>query len=165
MAEPFLSEIRIMSFGFAPKGWALCDGQLLPINQNQPLFALLGTTYGGDGRVNFALPNLQARTPIHMGSAHTLGERGGEQAHTLSISEIPTHLHTAMGSPTNGNTPVGAGGVLAGALNVYGPPTALTPLGPTSISMTGGSQAHQNMQPFLVLNFSIALQGIFPSQN
>src|ERR1043165_7852521 len=93
MAEPFLSEIRIMSFGFAPKGWALCDGQLLPINQNQALFSLLGTTYGGDGRVNFALPNLQGRTPIHMGSGHTLGERGGEQAHTLSISELPQHTH------------------------------------------------------------------------
>src|SRR5437763_10926157 len=93
MAEPFLSEIRIMSFGFAPQGWALCDGQLLPINQNQPLFALLGTTYGGDGRVNFALPDLRSRTPIHMASGHTLGERGGEQSHTLSISELPTHVH------------------------------------------------------------------------
>src|SRR3989454_9849748 len=94
MAEPFLSEIRIMSFGFAPKGWALCNGQLLPINQNQALFSLLGTTYGGDGRVNFGLPNLQSRAPIHMGQGHTLGERGVEQAHTLSISELPTHVHT-----------------------------------------------------------------------
>src|SRR5712671_3741477 len=97
MAEPFLSEIRIFSFNFAPKGWALCDGQLLPINQNQALFSLLGTTYGGDGRVNFGLPNLQGRAPIHMGQGHTLGERGGEQAHTLSISEIPTHAHVASG--------------------------------------------------------------------
>src|SRR5215470_5556666 len=94
MSEPFLSEIKIMSFGFPPKGWALCDGQLLPINQNQALFSLLGTTYGGDGRVNFGLPNLQGRVPIHMGNGHTLGERGGEQAHTLSISEIPTHIHS-----------------------------------------------------------------------
>src|SRR5690349_17967466 len=94
MAEPFLSEIRIMSFGFPPKGWALCDGQLLPINQNQALFSLLGTTYGGDGRVNFGLPNLQGRAPMHMGFGHTLGERGGEQGHTLSISEIPTHTHS-----------------------------------------------------------------------
>src|SRR5438034_7842025 len=93
MAEPFLSEIRIMSFGFAPKGWALCNGQLLPINQNQALFSLLGTTYGGDGRVNFALPNLQGNTPIHVGQGHTLGERGGEQAHTVSIAELPTHTH------------------------------------------------------------------------
>src|SRR5256885_1293418 len=109
MAEPFLSEIRMMSFGFAPKGWALCDGQLLPINQNQPLFSLLGTTYGGDGRVNFGLPNLQGRIPIHMGSGHTLGERGGEQAHTLSISELPTHTHTMQGSSTNGDQPVPTG--------------------------------------------------------
>src|SRR5215213_1111060 len=109
MAEPFLSEIRIMSFVFAPKGWALCNGQLLPINQNQALFSLLGTTFGGDGRVNFALPDLRARTPIHVGSGHTLGERGGEQAHTLSISELPTHFHFAnatsveatIGAPSN----------------------------------------------------------------
>ena len=98
MAEPFLAEIRIMSFGFPPKGWALCNGQLLPINQNQALFSLLGTTYGGDGRVNFALPDLQGRVPIHVGSGHTLGERGGEQAHTLSISELPTHTHAVGAS-------------------------------------------------------------------
>ena len=96
MAEPFLSEIRLMSFAFAPKGWALCNGQLLPINQNQALFSLLGTTFGGDGRVNFALPDLRGRTPIHVGSGHTLGERGGEQAHTLSIAELRTHTHVAM---------------------------------------------------------------------
>src|SRR3954464_11131478 len=100
MAEPFLSEIRIMSFGFPPKGWALCDGQLLPINQNQALFSLLGTTYGGYGRVNFGLPNLQGRVPIHMGSGHTLGERGGEQGHPLSIAELPTHTQPLLGSPT-----------------------------------------------------------------
>src|SRR5882672_3429646 len=111
MAEPFLSEIRMMSFVFPPKGWALCDGQLLPINQNQALFSLLGTTYGGDGRVNFGLPNLQGRIPIHMGSGHTLGERGGEQAHTLSISEIPTHVHTATASSTK--APTGIGGTPA----------------------------------------------------
>src|SRR3954453_5625869 len=103
MAEPFLSEIRLMSFGFPPKGWALCDGQLLPINQNQALFSLLGTTYGGDGRVNFGLPNLQGRTPIHMGQGHTLGERGGEQGHTLSISEIPTHTHTLNATSNDGD--------------------------------------------------------------
>ena len=165
MAEPFLSEIRIMSFGFAPKGWALCNGQLLPINQNQALFSLLGTTYGGDGRVNFALPNLQGRTPIHVGSGHTLGEQGGEQAHTLSISELPTHTHVGNASTSTGNTQFAANNVLAAALNLYTAPANLTSLSPTSITNVGGSQPHLNMQPFLVLNFSIALQGIFPSQN
>src|SRR5690349_22242998 len=104
MAEPFLSEIRIFSFGFPPKGWALCDGQLLPINQNQALFSLLGTTYGGDGRVNFALPNLQGRVPIHMGSGHTLGERAGEQGHTLSIGELPEHVHVANATSIDATT-------------------------------------------------------------
>jgi microcystin-dependent protein len=165
MAEPFLSEIRIMSFAFAPKGWALCDGQLLPINQNQALFSLLGTTYGGDGRVNFGLPDLKGRVPIHVGSGHTLGERGGEQAHTLSISELPTHAHQAEASASNGNTPIPANNVLAAANNLYGSATNLTTLSPTSIANAGGSQAHMNMQPYLVLTFCIALQGIFPSQN
>src|SRR5712692_6449122 len=104
MAEPFLSEIRIMSFVYAPRGWALCNGQLLPINQNQALFSLLGTTYGGDGQTNFALPDLQGRVPIHMGSGHTEGERGGEQAHTLSISEIPTHVHSMFGANNPADT-------------------------------------------------------------
>src|SRR5689334_21021472 len=104
MAEPFLSEIRIMSFDFAPKGWASCNGQLLPINQNQALFSLLGTTFGGDGRVNFALPDQRGRAPIHVGSGHTLGERGGEQAHTLTVAELPTHQHTAMAAQNNADT-------------------------------------------------------------
>jgi microcystin-dependent protein len=165
MAEPFLSEIRIMSFGFPPKGWALCDGQLLPINQNQGLFSLLGTTYGGDGRVNFGLPNLQGRAPIHMGSGHTLGEKGGEQAHTLSISELPTHVHQAQGSSTaTGGVATANGNFLGGGNNVYHAASNLTSLTPGSVTNVGGSQAHLNMQPFLVLNFSIALQGIFPSQ-
>lgn len=165
MAEPFLSEIRIMSFGFAPKGWALCNGQLLPINQNQALFSLLGTTFGGDGRVNFALPDLRDRIPIHVGSGHTLGERGGEQAHTLSIAELPTHTHVARGSSGNGDAPVPAGAYLAAANNLYTTAQNLTALGPSSLSNTGGSQAHLNMQPFLTLSFCIALQGIFPSAN
>ena len=167
MAEPFLSEIRIMSFGFPPKGWALCDGQLLPINQNQALFSLLGTTYGGDGRVNFGLPNLQGRTPIHMGSAHTLGERGGEQGHTLSVAEIPTHTHVLNGSNADSTTvSPDINTVLAKSTPQlgYGGPSALVSMSPQSIANVGGSQAHLNMQPFLVLNFSIALQGIFPSQ-
>lgn len=166
MAEPFLSEIRMMSFGFPPKGWALCDGQLLPINQNQALFSLLGTTYGGDGRVNFGLPDLQGRAPIHMGSGHTLGERGGEQGHTLSISEIPTHAHSLMGASETGSLIIAAGNLLATSPSqMYQAPDGnLTAMNPASITNVGGSQAHLNMQPFLVLNFSIALQGIFPSQ-
>lgn len=165
MAEPFLSEIRIMSFGFPPKGWALCNGQLLPINQNQGLFSLLGTTYGGDGRVNFGLPNLQGRVPIHMGSGHTLGERGGEQGHTLSISEIPTHTHVLQGTTATTNPqPVPVNAYLAPTASMYHAPTNLTSLNPGSVANVGGSQAHLNMQPFLVLNFCIALQGIFPSQ-
>jgi microcystin-dependent protein len=166
MAEPFLSEIRIMSFGFPPKGWATCDGQLLPINQNQALFSLLGTTYGGDGRVNFGLPNLQGNVPIHMGGGHTLGERGGEQGHTLSISEIPTHTHVLNGTSTTGTLIIAAGNLPGNSpTQMYQAPTTnLTPMNPASIATVGGSQAHINMQPFLVLNFSIALQGIFPSQ-
>ena len=164
MSEPFLSEIKIMSFGFPPKGWALCDGQLLPINQNQALFSLLGTTYGGDGRVNFGLPDLQGRTPMHMGNGHTLGERGGEQAHTLSISEIPTHTHAANASQNNtGLVDPPANNILGGA-NIYNGPTNLTSLLPSTLGCVGGSQAHLNMQPFLTLSFCIALQGIFPSQ-
>jgi len=167
MAEPFLSEIRIMSFGFPPKGWALCNGQLLPINQNQALFALLGTTYGGDGRVNFGLPNLQSRVPIHMGSGHTLGELGGEQGHTLSISELPTHTHLVNASPSAAatNTPAPTQ-VLAQSVGdeAWGPASSLVGMAPNTLGNTGGSQAHLNMQPFLVLNFCIALQGIFPSQ-
>lgn len=169
MAEPFLSEIRMMSFVFPPKGWALCNGQLLPINQNQALFSLLGTTYGGDGRVNFALPDLRARTPIHMGGSHTLGERGGEQAHTLSISEIPTHYHDLNASSTTGNAPVPfgpSGNVLADTPNlIYGPAGNLVATNSGTVTNVGGSQAHLNMQPFLTLSFCIALQGIFPSQN
>lgn len=167
MAEPFLSEIRIMSFGFAPKGWALCNGQLLPINQNQALFSLLGTTFGGDGRVNFALPDLQARTPIHMGAAHTLGERGGEQAHTLSQSEMTQHIHSANAISTAGTTNLPAGNLVANSApnTIYGPVQNLSALNTKTVTTVGGSQAHVNMQPYLTLNFCIALQGIFPSQN
>lgn len=164
MAEPFLSEIRIMSFVFAPKGWALCNGQLLPINQNQGLFSLLGTTFGGDGRVNFALPDLRGRTPIHVGGSHTLGERGGEQAHTLSIAELPTHTHVLAATREQGNTPTPTANILADSPSqLYASPTALTSLNAGSVTNTGGAQAHLNMQPFLTLSFCIALQGIFPS--
>lgn len=164
MAEPFLSEIRLMSFVFAPKGWALCNGQLLPINQNQALFSLLGTTFGGDGRVNFALPDLQGRTPIHVGSSHTLGERGGEQAHTLSIAELPTHVHVSQASGNTGSVSDPTGSVLGVVPGrVYTDPANLTTLHPATVTSIGGSQAHLNMQPFLTLSFCIALQGIFPS--
>lgn len=170
MAEPFLSEIRIFSFDFAPKGWALCNGQLLPINQNQALFSLLGTTFGGDGRVNFALPDLRGRIPIHVGSGHTLGERGGEQGHTLSISELPTHVHSVNAVNGAATTLDPTGGFFAQSAQALGsvylsPPSSLAAFNPVAVANVGGSQAHLNMQPFLTLNFSIALQGIFPSAN
>jgi microcystin-dependent protein len=167
MAEPFLSEIRIFSFNFAPKGWALCNGQLLPINQNQALFSLLGTTFGGDGRVNFALPNLQGQVPIHVGNGHTLGEKGGEQNHTLSISELTTHTHNAMATSTNGAVIIPTGNLLAGGTPqlYHAPDQNLAALNPGTLPAVGGSQPHSNTQPYLTLNFSIALQGIFPSPN
>jgi microcystin-dependent protein len=168
MAEPFLAEIRIMSFGFAPKGWALCNGQLMQINQNQALFSLLGTTYGGDGRVTFGLPDLQGRAPIHMGAGHTEGERGGEQGHTLSISEIPTHVHTLNGSTTQATTVSPDVNTVISAStpqSAYASAANLVAMAPNAIANVGGSQAHLNMQPFLTLTFCIALQGIFPSQN
>ena len=166
MSTPFLGEIKIVSFGFAPQSWALCNGQFLPINQNQALFSLLGTTFGGDGRVNFALPNLQGRVPIHVGQSHTLGERGGEQAHTLSTAELPTHTHIAQASSAAGNAFVPTSNLLAKVqgVDIYQQPTNLVSMSPSTIANVGGSQAHLNMQPFLTLNFSIALQGIFPSQ-
>jgi microcystin-dependent protein len=168
MAEPFLSEIRIMSFGYAPRGWAMCNGQLLPINQNQGLFSLLGTTFGGDGRVNFALPDLRGQTPIHVGNGHTLGEKGGAQSVTVSIAQLPTHAHVANASstPANTNTPGIAIGLATSALSqLYGPPANLQAMAANALTNTGGSQAHLNMQPFLTLTFCIALQGIFPSPN
>jgi microcystin-dependent protein len=167
MAEPFLSEIRIMSFSFAPRGWALCNGQLLPINQNQALFSLLGTTYGGDGRVNFALPDLRARVPIHAGNGHTLGERAGEQAHTLSVPELPAHSHLV--NVTNGTAdqqyPTGTTYWAAGSAFAGFHQNSNAAMDAGIVLPTGGSQAHLNMQPFLTLNYCIALQGIFPSPN
>jgi microcystin-dependent protein len=165
MAEPFLSEIRLMSFSFAPRGWAQCNGQLLPINQNQALFSLLGTTFGGDGRVNFALPDLRGRVPIHVGAGHTLGERGGEQAHTLAVSELSEHTHQVMASTQAANAPTPANSTFAAANGnqFYGPASNLTALEAGTVTNVGGSQAHLNMEPFLTLSFCIALQGIFPS--
>ena len=164
--EPFMSEIRIMSFGFAPKGWAQCNGQLLPINQNQALFSLLGTTFGGDGRVNFALPDLRGNVAMHEGAGFVLGQKGGEQAHTLSASEMPAHSHQAMAS-SNGPTtklPTDAFWASNTGFAPYGS-TANVTMAPQSITNTGGSQPHENKSPFLTLNFCIALQGIFPSPN
>ena len=169
VAEPFLAEIRILSFQFAPKGWALCNGQLLPINQNQALFSLLGTTYGGDGRVNFALPNLQGRTPVHDGDGLTLGQTGGAEAVALAQVELPTHTHGLVATADVTSSADPAGRVPAKKArfgsDIYGVPTNPTTLAPGSVSPAGGSQAHLNMQPFLTLNFVIALQGIFPSPN
>ena len=168
MAEPFLSEVRIMSFVFAPRGWALCNGQLLPINQNQGLFSLLGTTFGGDGRVNFALPDLRGRTPIHVGGGFTLGERGGEPAHTLTIGELPEHVHTLNGTAAQATTNVPANNTIlstSNPQNIYGAASNFIAMSPQAVGNTGGSQAHLNLQPFLTLSFCIALQGIFPSPN
>ena len=165
MAEPFLSEIRIFSFDFPPKGWAFCNGQLLPINQNQPLFALLGTHFGGNGQTNFGLPNLQGQVPIHTGNGHTLGERAGGSSVTVNQQQMPQHMHFAQASSTAGDGPAAGGNVLAYSdVQLYASASTLTPLQAASISNVGGSQPHTNMMPYLVLNFCIALQGIFPSQ-
>jgi microcystin-dependent protein len=180
MSDPFLAEIKLVSFNFPPKGWALANGQLLPINQNQPLFALLGTTYGGNGQTNFALPNLRGRVPIHEGNGHTLGETAGTTSVTVNIQQLPTHVHTLNGrndivaASANNQDPTGR--FLAGAqvalqggnsvpAQTYAPPANLVALASQTCTSVGGSQPHNNMMPYLVLNFIIALQGIFPSQN
>lgn len=179
MATPFLAQIDIFAFNFAPKGYAQCNGQLLPINQNQALFSLLGTTFGGDGRVNFGLPDLRSRVSIDFGKTYTLGERGGEENHTIISSEMPAHNHFLMTDVNNGNADTPATntvlgiGTLTGIANpgtpftisVFSTQAPNTTLWSGSITNTGGSQAHTNIMPYLTLNMSIALQGIFPSQN
>jgi microcystin-dependent protein len=166
MAEPFLSEIRIMSFNFAPKGWALCNGQFLPINQNQALFSLLGTTYGGNGQTTFALPNLQGDVPIHFGQNHTIGETAGASSVTINQQTMPQHIHFAQVRQVNGTSANPANNFLANVVtfayrnNI----SNVTTIHPATLTNVGGSQAHNDMMPYLVLNFCIALQGIFPSQ-
>lgn len=166
MGEPFLSEIRIFAFNYAPRAWAFCNGQLLPINQNQALFALLGTTYGGNGQTTFGLPDLRSCVPIHSGQGFTLGQKGGQSNHTITMGEMAQHMHTLSASSTDGNQVVPVPNILARTVNqIYGPPQNLVTLAAGTVTNIGGSQPHNNMQPFLTLNFCIALQGIFPSPN
>ena len=182
MSTPFMGQIEIFSFNFAPKGWAMCNGQLLPINQNQALFSLLGTMYGGDGRVNFALPDLRSRIPISMGPQNTIGTRAGAETVTINQSTMPAHNHALNADSTtpagsNKSTPGSAGSSVLGnaagtitptgsfTVTLYSPGSPNATLNPAVIGNTGGSQAHSNIQPYLCLNFCIALQGIFPSQN
>ena len=167
MSQPFLGEIKIISWNFAPKGWAFCNGQLLPINQNQALFSILGTTFGGNGQTNFALPDFRGRGPIHVGQGFVLGQAGGQEFHTLSQSEMPAHNHLVNASTNAGgsNTNTPQGNFPANdPVNAYRTTTNTT-FWPPSITNVGGSQPHENRRPFLVLNFIIALQGIFPSRN
>lgn len=171
MSEPFLAEVRIVGFNFAPRGWAFCDGQILPINQNQSLYSLLGTTYGGDGRTTFALPDLRGRTPIHVGSSngthHQEGQKSGEETHTLSAAEMPNHDHVLRASSTDANESSPTGHVLSRSVvpEAYREPGNLGAMNAGTVTNVGGGQAHENMQPYLALNFCIALRGLFPSRN
>jgi microcystin-dependent protein len=168
MGTPFMGEIKLIAWNFAPKGWSFCDGQFLPINQNQALFSLLGTSYGGDGRTTFALPDLRGRTPIHMGGGHLIGDVGGEAFHTLTESEMPQHLHLLQATSATATTNIPDGTlVLANSApnDLYTGAAALVALIPSTVSNVGGSQPHENRQPLLALNFIVALQGAFPSRN
>ncbi len=168
MSEPFLAEIRMVGFNFAPRGWAFCDGQILPINQNQSLYSLLGTTYGGDGRTSFALPDIRSRTPIHKGDGHTLGQKGGAETVTLTAAEIAVHTHAAKASSSDADSRTPASDILAkGAAIAYTDHDASssTALRSDTITNAGGGQAHDNMQPYTTLSYCIALQGLFPSRN
>jgi len=174
MADPFVAEIRIFPFNFPPKGWAWCDGQLLPLSQNTALFSLLGTTYGGDGKSTFALPNLQGSAPMHPGqgpglSLHDLGEQGGTETVTLLESEIPAHTHALRGSNASGDSPLPGGNTPArpGSTAIYQQDSAqnLVAMAPQALSPAGGSQPHNNLQPYLTFYFNIALQGVFPPRS
>ena len=168
--DPFVAEIRIFPFNFAPKGWAFCDGQILPLSQNTALFSLLGTTYGGDGKSNFALPNMQGNAPMHPGqgpglSLHDLGETGGSETVSLLESEMPSHSHALMsiGAPGNRTNPITNSIARASSGNAYVPPPApLVSMSDQALPPAGGDQPHNNLQPYLTLNFCIALQGVFP---
>ncbi|MBE9180907.1 phage tail protein [Oculatella sp. LEGE 06141] len=165
MSEPFLGEIKIITFNYPPKGWAFCNGQLLPINQNQALFSLLGTTYGGNGTTTFALPDLRGRTPMHIGAGFIQGQAGGETSHTLTVNEMPSHVHSLYANPNTATSLDPTQNVLALTTEVSYAPTPNSAMAGASVSSVGGSQPHENRQPSLVLNFVIALQGIYPSQN
>lgn len=165
MSEPFLAEIRMVGFAFAPRGWALCDGQILPINQNQSLYSLLGTTYGGDGRTSFALPDLRGRAPVHPTAGINLGSKAGEETHPLSQNEMPAHGHAWRAQSADGDSPVPAGTVPAALNNGYGAAADLVSLVNGTVQNAGGGQAHDTMQPSLAVNFCIALIGLFPSRN
>jgi microcystin-dependent protein len=166
MGTPFLGEVKIIAWNFPPKGWAFCNGQLMPINQNQALFALFGTNYGGNGQTTFGLPDFRGRVAMHMGAGFILGEHAGEESHTLTMSEMPAHTHNLMASAVAGNTQSPANNFMArDQNNVYGTTSNLTTLKPSSVTNVGGSQAHSNMQPYLTVNFVVALIGVFPSRN
>lgn len=170
MADPFISEIKIVPYSYAPRYWAFCNGQIMAIAQNTALFSLLGTTFGGNGVNTFALPNMQGNVPIHVGNGYQLGEHGGEQNHTLIVNEVPSHTHTASATTATNNAspPSPIANILADSgapIFVYSAPTNLSPMNPSTIAVAGGSQPHANMQPYLTLNFCIALSGIYPSRN
>lgn len=164
MSEPFLGELRLMSFVHPPKNWALCNGQFLPINQNQALFSLLGTTYGGNGQTNFALPDLRGRVPVGWGSGFNLGQSGGEAAHTITTAEVPTHVHQLTASTARSSSTVPAGNLLAAAKTSYRPAENVVALRTDALTNVGGAQPHENRQPFLTMSFCIALTGIYPSR-
>jgi microcystin-dependent protein len=166
MSEAFMGEIRIMSFNFPPRNWALCNGQFLPINQNQALFSLLGTQYGGNGQTTFALPDLRGRVPLHFGQSYGIGQTGGEASHTVSQSEMPQHAHFLMGTTGAADQTSPAGNSFARpASYVYKPPQQPIAMSPAAVTNVGGSQPHENRQPFTVLSYCICLIGIFPSRN
>jgi microcystin-dependent protein len=168
MSDPFIGEIRILPFGYAPRYWAQCNGQTLAINQNAALFSVLGTTYGGDGRTTFKLPNLQGCAPVHFGPNYALGQTGGEANHTLTNAEAPAHTHQLSGTAATGDQNAIGNNVLGATVagkELYGPADNLLTIIPETVTTAGGGQPHSNMQPYLVLNFCIALSGVYPSQN